>query len=438
MPKSGRQNVPKRDGSATDQLEWLKSRDKAAVMSLLATQCARFLTRLKHTYLRALVYGKMALSPSRRTRVRNFTSLSIFSLFVVVTKVTSTELFQLLSHSSLWKECHSCCQNVKLALEELRTFPGNLACFDLTFTHVYTFTHLTRFDQAHTFYLNMAKVFLADVGSRVKSRGMIIWRLQDDASLDTKLAHRLHSIEGLVIVGHSVIPEVASHVTFVPNFHYISTKGFEKLSARLTRQSVQLTSRMKKVFWRGSTTGVPCLLNKTCENTCDGVHRVRFVRAAKDIPWFDVRLSQTVQLCNGDQERLLAQDLMSNFVDEREWVKYAGVIDIDGNVDAWGFHWRLKSGSVVFKVRTSFVNMYSASLIPGVHFVEVSEDFAGLEESTKHILMTTESAISRYEEMIKRASLVMEQFTYDKVRSQVISDLENAWSLFQTSRVSNF
>lgn len=348
-----------------------------------------------------------------------------------------TELFLLRGRSSLWKECHSCCQKVKLALEEIGSFPSNLVCFDLTFTHVYTFTHLTNFDQSHTFYLNMAKVFLADVGSQVKSRGMIIWRLQDDASLDTILMHRLHLIEGLAIVGHSVIPEVASYVTFVPNFHYISTKGFEKLSARLTRQSVQLASRVKKVFWRGSTTGIPCLLNTTCENTCDGVRRVRFVRAAKDVPWLDVRLSQTVQWCNGDRERLLAENLMSHSVDEREWVKYAGVIDIDGNVDAWGFHWRLKSGSVVFKVRTSFVNMYSASLKPGVHFVEVSDDFARLEESTKPIIMANESAMPQYEQMIKNANLAMEAFTYNKVRSKVISDLENAWSLFRTSRVWN-
>ena len=374
----------------------------------------------------------MRLFPSRRIGVRN---LYIFPLGIVIAKVTCIELFRVRDNASLWTACDSCCQEAKLALEELRTFPGNLACFDLTFIHTYTFTHLTSFDQSHTFYLNMAKAFLADLGSQMKRRGIIIWRLQDDASFDRVLMHRLHSIEGLVIVGHSVIPEVAPGVIFVPNFHVISTKGFEKLSASLTRQSVPLASRVKKVFWRGSTTGVPCFSNETCQNTCDGVQRVRFLRAAKDTPWLNVKLSQTVQWCNGDYERLFSQGLMSHHVDESDWVKYAGVIDIDGNVDAWGFHWRLKSGSVVFKVKTSFVNMYSTSLIPGIHYVDVLDDFERLQESTKNILMRDESALSRYEEMVQRANLAMEAFAYDTVRSRVVSDLESAWS---KSSISNF
>ena len=126
---------------------------------------------------------------------------------------------------------------------------------------------------------------------------------------------------------------------------------------------------------------------------------------------------------------------MSHHVDESEWVKHVGVIDNDGNVDAWGFHWRLKSGSVVFKVKTSFVNMYSTSSIPGVHFVDVSDDFERLQESTINILMWNESALSAYEEMVQRANLAMEAFAYTKVRSRVVSDLESAWS---KSSISNF
>ena len=47
------------------------------------------------------------------------------------------------------------------------------------------------------------------------------------------------------------------------------------------------------------------------------------------------------------------------------------VLEIDGNIDAWGNRWRMESGSVLFLVKSNFKHFYSDKLVDGVHTTSI-------------------------------------------------------------------
>ncbi len=142
--------------------------------------------------------------------------------------------------------------------------------------------------------------------------------------------------------------------------------------------------------------------------------RVRAVNAAWNAPWLDFRVTRLVQECAVSNRNSSLRT--AGRAPELEWVRHKGILEVDGNVDAWGNRWRMESGSVVFMVKSKFAHYYSDSLVDGVHYVGISDDLSDLTERTR--IVTDESAenVAKLSRIASNAARLMrEKYTYDKV-----------------------
>jgi len=325
-----------------------------------------------------------------------------------------------------WAECSTCCSELSSVLTKFRpTAEPNLVCFDVQFfirTRQH-YTVLTSFAPHFSFYLRMAQDFLLDAGSNVKLSHKIVWRLEDNSTIQSPLV--LAMIEaGVAVVAHSI--EVTESVppsftTWVPNFHFIEKRGFSVVARRLSTRHVPYTERKRQVIWAGSTTGVPCYDIAPCVSSCNELDRVKLVRyfSTKNITWLNLRLSNAVQWCHGSAAALRDEGLLRDHVQEDEWAKYRGVLDIDGNVDAWGLRWRLESGSVVFLVKSSYEHFFSNSLVDGTHYVGIDANFDNLKEKTTIVYSQEVEDVKYLENVANNAKLLMRELSYQKVTSAV-------------------
>lgn len=354
-------------------------------------------------------------------------SLSV-ALCIALVSAVRTQHFANSASEGEWLACPKCCDMVATVMGSYKDMYSSVVCFALHERGPHTYTFVTDFSEGHSYYLKVAQRFLSEVSTVVMQPGYVVWRVEDNASLNLDTIMSLIALDRVVVFGHSVFPEIRPYIILAPNFHFIDTNGFRELSHTLQRQAPSFQRRVKKVFWRGSTTGQPCNMHTlNCSKTCDNLERVRFVRTVKAMAVFDVCLSGTVQWCNADADRLLNEGMLCNAAREQKWVSHVGLLDIDGNVDAWGLHWRLKSGSAVFKVKSKFVNLYSEAILPGVHVVELSGEMSGLqmEQIVKHALRDTASL----EIMAKSArDLIDTKFDYDRILISLSKELLVAWN----------
>ena len=64
---------------------------------------------------------------------------------------------------------------------------------------------------------------------------------------------------------------------------------------------------------------------------------------------------------------------MSPRAAEAAWADSSGILDVDGNVNAWGLYWRLASGSTIFKVESEHISAYTEHAVPFVHYVPIAK-----------------------------------------------------------------
>lgn len=340
-----------------------------------------------------------ALAPTRvqtrNSRLRKLNVKLVASIAVSLT-VSLGSMFQFRSGhrdvSSLQRipsthVCRSCCGEELASVLNLRVREPNIWCFELDSTKTIPtllYTNLTAFNNAYSHYLSMAIEFICEIGARLTNRGKIVWRIEDDATLPVNFLHWTRSVH-LAVVGHSV--SKASNVShlytsIVPNFHMIETRGFEKVAKQIELDGTSFFQRERRVFWAGSTTG-------TCKSNCSGcmqLDRVKLVSVSRQFEWLSLSISGLVQYCQGWKERLTTSGLLTSRKNERVWAQYRGILDVDGNVDAWGLRWRLESGSVVFMVESSYVNIMSEALVEGVHYLRISPDLSNLGSVTSIVL----------------------------------------------------
>ena len=307
-----------------------------------------------------------------------------------------------------WAEVQNCCGVVQVALE------NNVVCFDLDYRRggLQSFCELSPLSEAYSWYLQMAKSFLQDVLRNARLRLKVAWRIEDDSTISESNLRILKEL-GIVAVAHSVHKNANTtlYTTFVPNFHFIETHGFRKLIQELENPEVPLQHRRPSVFWAGSTTGLPCGSVKPCENTCDNIQRVKLVQLGNALTWTSFSITRAIQWCTSDALRL--QDLTTEYVKEVDWIQHRGLIDVDGNVDAWGLTWRLASGSVVFRVRSSYLNYFSDRILEGIHFLSIAEDLSDLAEVTAKVtLMQNADELSRISQNAKKVIL---ENSYDTI-----------------------
>ena len=313
----------------------------------------------------------------------------------------------------------------------LRGLGKDVACFtfhpEASSPSSYTFVARRR-QPLNRSYFKSALRFLRDVASEQrKNRGersgvaiRLLWVIDDDASLPRKLQRELKSLN-IFILAHSINANCFTDesVVLAPNFHFIKRDGFKLFLRNLREREIPFDERKSDVFWRGSTSGMStkCEVEESTRvdgnervTACVKLPRVRAVQSSINVPWLDVEITRRVQSCQGQTNVRI-----SPRVSEQHWITHKGILEIDGNVDAWGNRWRMESGSVLFLVKSNFKHYYSDKLVDGIHYIGISGDLHDLVEKTKIITNTDGESLTKLRDITANARALMQEFTYERV-----------------------
>lgn len=313
----------------------------------------------------------------------------------------------------------------------LRGLGKDVACFtfhpEASSPSSYTFVARRR-QPLNRSYFKSALRFLRDVASEQrKNRGersgvaiRLLWVIDDDASLPRKLQRELKSLN-VFILAHSINANCFTDesVVLAPNFHFIKRDGFKLFLRNLREREIPFDERKSDVFWRGSTSGMStkCEVEESTRvdgnervTACVKLPRVRAVQSSINVPWLDVEITRRVQSCRGQTNVRI-----SPRVSEQHWITHKGILEIDGNVDAWGNRWRMESGSVLFLVKSNFKHYYSDKLVDGIHYIGISGDLHDLVEKTKIITNTDGESLTKLRDITANARALMQEFTYERV-----------------------
>jgi hypothetical protein len=103
----------------------------------------------------------------------------------------------------------------------------------------------------------------------------------------------------------------------------------------------------------------------------------------------------------------------AGWLDRRAMVAYKYILDIDGAASTWdATAWKLNSGSVIIKPRSVWRQWFYDRYLPGVHYVEIANDFSDLAAA----FAWCESHPSECEAMVARCrQLFQEVYSYSRV-----------------------
>jgi len=204
---------------------------------------------------------------------------------------------------------------------------------------------------------------------------------------------------------------------FIPDHLFLRSNGYKDLISSMNNfpNNRSLIEREPKVFWRGSSTGK---IFSQLDND-----RYKMCIIAKNCTWVDAGITQAFSQYS--KQVYSDNGILKSFANEYEWIKYRGIIDIDGSVNAWGLYWRLASGSVLFKVESNWTNAIIEKMIPWKHYISLKEDLSDFEAFTS--LITNEKFIPVFEKITKNALDLVKEFTFDKEVDRVVASLNEFW-----------
>ena len=275
-------------------------------------------------------------------------------------------------------------------------------------------------------YVSAANKFFKDIAmlesmQHISGKEAIVIT-SDDATLPPHVVSQLCAAR-IPLLAHAIRKQSRRHAILIPDWHYILSHGFEDLLKRFRRPEIHRKPRKKCVYWRGSTTGL---------KKCEALDRYLLLAKTITLPWVDAKFSKALQSCSGHENILKALNMLSTNTsrigeihDEVKWLDCRGIIDIDGNVNAWGLFWRLGSGSVVFKIESEYTNAYIENLLPHVHYIPIASNLSDVEKATKLILNHNFRDV--YRKIVKEASLVVSKFNYENEVKRVATELLTSW-----------
>jgi hypothetical protein len=291
-------------------------------------------------------------------------------------------------------------------------------------------------------YAHSARKFAADLAglgalkAAVSGQGSFVMVLGDDGSLPRQVLDRLRAARA-PLVSHALRgADDVDRVVLGPDYHFIENDGFRETIAVLDARRAPLRDRAPTVFWRGSTTGAPVDAfrednadTSTDVSNCLKLPRVQAALRAVATPWIDVGLSAPVQNCDNAPAlaALRQRNLLHSHVQAPDWAAHRGVLEVDGNANAWGAIWRLASGSVVFKVSSPWVNAYNRRQMDWVHHVPIAADLADLELVTSLTASTEPAVLDRLATIAAAARTLAADFTYEAEVARVGRELDAVW-----------
>ena len=169
----------------------------------------------------------------------------------------------------------------------------------------------------------------------------------------------------------------------IPDPYALGSEGFKSLQMLFKEQPLPpWRQRVGMAIWRGSSTGFNNLTNENIKTNL----RYQLCLKSHHYPrLLDAKITRLVQAKDLKEEtylirRLIALNLLSDRLNPRELALHRWIIEIDGNVNSWGFLWKLMSGSCIIKVGSNRIQWYYKRLKEWVHYVPVNSDLSNLEE----------------------------------------------------------
>ena len=225
------------------------------------------------------------------------------------------------------------------------------------------------------------------------------------------------------LLAHSILKESSPGAIITPDWHLIATNGFSDTLDLIQSNNTPLELRAPMVYWRGSSTGV---LEGPRRRHCFGLKRIQVCNASKEVHWVDAKISRLTQWCNKGHH-LERHGLMASLGSDVDWLKYRGIFEIDGNVNAWGHFWRLRSGSLVFKIESDYTSFLDQKEIPGVHYISIQKNLSNLAEVTAKI--TDDANLPFFQRVISNAKELTAYMTLENEIFRVAHELSSVWRI---------
>jgi hypothetical protein len=253
----------------------------------------------------------------------------------------------------------------------------------------------------------------------LKCGGMFVAFYDDFSSLTLDVRKSLWRIKA-PLLSHSLITESignSKYVIFEPEYKFVRHRGFQDIIARVrARNQFPYASKIPKVVWRGSSYGA----------TWGAVVNERFNASlvAKDFPWCDVGISQSV---SREQDSFYdAVHVSKNYIPEESWNSYRGMLDIVGTTNAGGLYWRMASGTVVFKIESAWTCSIIEKMVPWEHYIPIKQDLSDMGNITQIVTMDVFAPL--LQNIADNAYRLAQEFTLEKEVERVAQGLQALWA----------
>ena len=250
----------------------------------------------------------------------------------------------------------------------------------------------SRTDRAHTlsrFIAEAVRLCGKDCEQhQLRLRGAVLIETHDSSSLDARFVQAMGAY-GVPVFTPCALKgsaqslndnfERSRHV-LVPDFYFLQSGGYSALRQKVRFSDTPWRRKNAKVVWRGSSTGP--IITGTSDAELARNSRLALALAAKNPSnsGLDAAIAlPIIQLPPHVAEAVEARGLIGANMTQAELMHARGIIDIDGNSNAWtGFFWKLFCKSVTLKVSSSYEQWFYKDLIPWTHYVPVAADLADL------------------------------------------------------------
>jgi hypothetical protein len=187
----------------------------------------------------------------------------------------------------------------------------------------------------------------------------------------------------------------------IPDSEFFATSAYQAFKTAM-ETAPSWDDRIPKIFWRGSTSGIKRYWPPRSGDDVAWLPRLELCARALRPPLAavcDIGFTNLVQIPDDWASELGARiaHLRRPPVPKQDFARFRGVIDIDGNSNAWsGLFTSLLSGACVIKVDSElgFAQWYYDRLEAGVHYLPVKSDLSDLESAVDTVL-TNEAAARR-------------------------------------------
>ena len=193
---------------------------------------------------------------------------------------------------------------------------------------------------------------------------------------------------------------------------------------REQNQAYPVQSKLSKVVWRGSNTGVTPELRHLHHKLNNDTRplRIRMIQTANNNAttaalFFDVR-----RVSGKSQKK--ASTTSSFYLPQQDVQKYKGVLDVDGNSWSERFGKLLCMNTVVLKVEPEFVDYFMPSLQAWTHYIPVKMDSSDLQDIAAYVLNPKNER--QIQQIVQNANRwCSQQMTWNKVVADVLDILSN-------------